>query len=52
MKAEGEWGGREKIGREGVERKEEDMQQTEAFLDVNTGEGIPRQPWNSVGQNK
>lgn len=52
MNAEGEWGGREETGREGVERKEEDMQQSEAFLDVNTGEGIPRQPWNSVGKKE
>lgn len=42
MKEKGEWGGREETEREGVERKEEDMQQSEAFLDLNKGEGIPK----------
>lgn len=52
MKEKREWEGREETKREGVERKEEDMQQSEVFLDVNTDEGISKQPWNFVGKEK
>lgn len=68
MNQEGEWGGRKEgkktvgkwdAGKEGKggERKEENTQQYEAFLEVHMDEGIPKQHWNvvvkeEIGENR